>query len=510
MRKLVILIIFLMLVSSLLMAFSNDLESYLNKLEEDESVSADSVFSVISNWDKYKACENKGEFSLKYNQINDTTNAPYVVYIPEHYNQAKKTPLLVVLHGGVGRGSFYPKPLEMAKNNDFIPYADSENWFVLQPLGKRNYTWWDDPGLANIITQITLLKQKYNIDDNKVYVTGFSDGGSGSFHLGLVKPDIFASLFPLNGFISVASIETNTPAFVKNLMNRSIFAINTDLDKLYAAKNMKPLMELAISHGANIFYKEYHGIGHDFSYAPDEIPIMIQNMKNNCRNIFRPKIYWETWTDSYGKCDWIEITKLDTNKTKKSWQQEYNQKIPDERIMFGFFPDEDFSEKGIKVNSVMDSLTTAGKMGLKAGDIIISMDNKPIKNLNDMSRIKEDKARGDKVSLTVLRNNKQEKLQGQFPDTTYYDAFRYNLGSGAVQGEYCANEFNIETSRVNEIALYLHPYMVNFDIPLVVNINGKEVFSEKIKADKDFLIKNFLNNYDRTALWAKRLVFNIE
>lgn len=126
-----------------------------------------------------------------------------------------------------------------------------------------------------------------------------------------------------------------------------------------------------------------------------------------------------------------------------------------------------------------------------------------------MDSLKTFKERGDEVSLIVMRNGKQIELKGQFPDTTYYDAFKYNKPSGAVKATYCGNHFNIETSRVGKLAIYLYPDMVNFENPVSVKINGREVFNDNINIDRDFMIENFQRNRDRTALWVKRLIFKI-
>ena len=137
------------------------------------------------------------------------------------------------------------------------------------------------------------------------------------------------------------------------------------------------------------------------------------------------------------------------------------------------------------------------------------MDGIPIHSLDDMDSLKAFMQRGDSVSLTVKRYDDEITLYGQFPDTTYNDAIVYSEPSGAVQANYFGNEFILDTSRVKKLALYLHPDMVNFDNPVKVIINDEVVFDEVIEIDREFMTDNFLRNRDRTALWAKRLEFEI-
>ena len=501
--------IFLIMLST---SLSSQDDYWLNKVSNytmNSSITDDSLYTILSNWTQHKQPDSTGVIITYYNQINDTLNAPYVLYIPPNYDPVRKTPLLIYLHGGVSTREFYPIEEDFMKQNYFIPYAEEHTWLMLFPFGNIDTSWWDLSGVHNVQTQIRALKTMYNIDDDRIYMTGFSDGGSGSFFISMTTPDDFASFYPLNGFLSVGSLVTGKPTFIANLRNRRVNAINTDLDGLYPARRMRLVMNLALQAGANLLYKKYLGIGHDFDYAPKEIPIMIKNMENQPRDIFQPILYWETWTFEYGKCDWLEIVEIDSTMTKKFWQLEYQTQLPDNRISFGFYPDDDFEYDGIMVYNLVDGETTAKQMGLQQNDLIIAMDGVPINSLEEMDSLKAFKQRGDSVSLTVKRFEEEVTLYGKFPDTTYYDAITYSKPSGAVQAKYFGNEFVIETSRVKKLAIYLHPDMVNFDNSVKVTINNEVVFDDYVAIDREFMVDNFLRNRDRTALWAKKLEFEL-
>jgi len=479
----------------------------INRLANDDTISDDSLYTILTHWDSYPELDSTGVFITYYNQINDTLNAPYVLFVPSNYDPHQKTAMIVNLHGGVSTREFYPLDEGFPQDNSFIPFAKKNKWLMLFPFGNIDTSWWDMAGVRNIQTQIKTLKTYYNIDDDRIFLTGFSDGASGSFFIAMTSPDDFASMYPLNGFLSVGSIVTNRPTYLPNMVNRSVNVINTDLDGLYPAARMRLIIELALGAGADILYKEYWGIGHAFDYAEYEIPIMINNMKLQPRDIFHPSIYWEAWTPEYGKCDWLEIIEIDSTLEKKSWHKEYQIQLPNDRISFGFYPDDDFDYDGIMVNNLVEGETPARQMGLEERDLIIKMDGIPIHSLGDMDSLKTFKQRGDSVSLTVIRNEEEIKLYGQFPDTTYDDAIIYSKPSGAVKADYFGNEFMIETSGVSKLALYIHPDMVNIDLPVKVVINNEIFFDNYIEIDREFMMDNFLRNRDRTALWANKLEF---
>ena len=497
-------IIFVLLVSSWLMGTDS-----LNDIINDNAISNDSLFVLLSHWNNYQQPDNSGVFLQKENVINDTLIAPYFIHIPQNYDHTKPTQLLVYLHGGVGRKDFIKDFSEYVRElTALFPNEVTNNWFILFPQGNQYTTWWDLVGMENIKTQIRNLKKIYNIDDDNIYMTGFSDGGSASFHFALTTPNMFAAFYPLNGFIAVGSRVTQKSAYLPNLKNRHSRAINTDEDGLYPSADMRLLMELSLQAGADLLYKEYWGIGHDFAYADEDIPIMVEDMKNQARDIFGSEIYWESSSPEFNRCDWLEITRLDTLETPKEWQKEYNIKMENKRIQFGFYHDDTFEGKGVKVRDVIES-STADSMSLKKADIVIKMDGKDVENIEKLSELKTFKKRGDTVSLTVLREDKKVKFTGRFPEVEFHDAFILNKPSGAVKTKYWGNHFEIETSRVDELTIYIHPDMVNLENPITVNINDKEVFNDFISIDREFMVANFLNNFDRKALWVNKIYLKV-
>ena len=480
----------------------------INNLASNQQISNDSLFNIFSNWQNYSQPENTDVFLLEHNQINDTLAAPYVVYIPKDYDCKKKTPLVIYLHGGVSTKVFHETPIEYAEQNYFTEYAKENNWIVVYPMGNNETAWWNLAGINNLRAQIRKLKSLYNIDDNRIYISGFSDGGSGSFHLALNAPDDFAAFYPLNGMISVGSIVTQIPVFIPNFRNRFVYAVNTDEDGLYPAKKMRDIIKLSLDADANMFYKEYWGIGHTFEYADKELPILFDNMKTKTRNIFPPEIYWETSMLEYGKFDWLQITVIDTLLAPKKWQKEYNVEIADERVSFGFYNDREYGDYGTRISKIVPE-SAADSMGLKENDIIIKMDGIEAENIGKLIELRSEKKRGDIFTLTILQEDNEIQLSGQFPEVTHYNALNYSKPSGAVKAAYYGNHFDIKTSRVSQIALYVHPRMINLDIPIVVTINGKELFNEIVEIDRDFMMENFKKNLDKKALWVNKIILNI-
>ena len=100
----------------------------INGLANDETISDDSLYTILTHWNSYPAPDSTGVFNIYYNQINDTLSAPYVLYVPPNYDPQKKTPMIVYLHGGVSTKVFYPLEDGYPKKVPFVPFAAENTW----------------------------------------------------------------------------------------------------------------------------------------------------------------------------------------------------------------------------------------------------------------------------------------------------------------------------------------------------------------------------------------------
>ncbi|MEE9554465.1 MAG: PHB depolymerase family esterase [candidate division Zixibacteria bacterium] len=119
-----------------------------------------------------------GALILNLVLCRDSVERPYIVYVPPNYDPGLPTPLLVVLHGGAAGAKITEDPKKYAESHPFSLMAQENGWLALYPFGQSGATWFDDVGMANIKNLIRIIKSEYNVDDNRVWMGGFSDGGS--------------------------------------------------------------------------------------------------------------------------------------------------------------------------------------------------------------------------------------------------------------------------------------------------------------------------------------------
>jgi acetyl esterase/lipase len=123
----------------------------------------------------------------------------HLIFLPVGYEDSpKKWPLLLYLHGGMGRGSdfkklyWYPVPKMILEEKYKLPFI------VLIPQCPEGKMW---SGME-LIEVAELLKhtiRSYKVDSTRVYAVGYSMGGNGVLALANYVPDMFAAIAPMSG-----------------------------------------------------------------------------------------------------------------------------------------------------------------------------------------------------------------------------------------------------------------------------------------------------------------------
>ena len=135
--------------------------------------------------------QTKEVFSAK---VTKTFAYKYLKYLPEGYDGKKKVPLLLFLHGAGERGDNLdlvtvhgpPKLIKKGKKFPFI---------VISPQCLKG-SWWDAAGLDALLDEFI---SKHAVDESRIYCTGLSMGGYGTWALGGQNPKRFAALAPICG-----------------------------------------------------------------------------------------------------------------------------------------------------------------------------------------------------------------------------------------------------------------------------------------------------------------------
>lgn len=304
--------------------------------------STEDLYSEIKNYNPYLTKQEQN-YSILF-KINDSTQTALLVHLPKNYDPTKKYPLLFFLHGAVrqnGLSDFQPAGLYLGGwNRYYTKYAEQNEVILIFPKGSKQYNWMTpDDGFFMIPEMLKLIKKGIHVDDNKVFISGHSNGATGSFSYWMKQPTQFAGFYGFNTYPIVFTGGT----FVENSKNRSFINFSTDEDYYYPPNANDDFTKLM--SGISADYKEYryNGFPHWFPQFDESEPayqILFEDLMKRKRNPFPKEISWELDDQSYGNIDWISDIKLDTLSSKKPWHQELNFKI-DKWLEFEDQNDED-------------------------------------------------------------------------------------------------------------------------------------------------------------------------
>ena len=169
-----------------------------------------------------------------------------LIEVPQEYDPARRWPVRVQLHGGVDRQN--PEEGRRRRGNR-IP---GEPQIVLHPFGWGESAWWHGSQVDNILSLVDRVKRQYNVDEARIYLTGTSDGGTGTYFLAMREPTLWSSCLPLIGHLGVLanpSVGADGDLFLSNLVNRPFFVVNGVSDPLYPAARVAPYLEAMTSRG---------------------------------------------------------------------------------------------------------------------------------------------------------------------------------------------------------------------------------------------------------------------
>ena len=182
----------------------------------------------------------------------------YMLYLPEGYeaDTQKAWPLIFFLHGYGDRGD---NILVLAKASPFMYIRDQGPLpcIIAAPLLRATDGYTSFPVLY-LDAALQEIQSTYRVDSKRIYVTGLSMGGEGTWRFALHQPGLFAAIVPLSAYLDDADAET-----MKLIQNLPVWAIHgADDDVVPLAKGEKPVDALKAA-GGNVQFSVLAGHDHD-------------------------------------------------------------------------------------------------------------------------------------------------------------------------------------------------------------------------------------------------------
>lgn len=205
-------------------------------------------------------------FQNKVFQNADGHTSPYVVFVPKGYDGTKPMPVILFLHGSGETKGGKKQPAEVGigpairKREATFPFIT-----VIPQSEKRTWKADSEDGQRALAILAEVMKA-YKTDPNRVYLTGLSMGGYGSWSLAAAHPEKWAALAPVCG--------GGDPNTVSKFQNIPVWCFHGAADKGVPVARSREMISALKTAGAKPKYTEYPGVPHncwDKAYGTDEL-----------------------------------------------------------------------------------------------------------------------------------------------------------------------------------------------------------------------------------------------
>jgi predicted esterase len=200
----------------------------------------------------------RGEFKKAYRSKVDSTLQPYQVFVPAAYDKSKTFPLVIALHGMGGDENSY---LQAYAQGAFKLEAEKHGYIVACPKGRKPASMYLGDAEKDVMDVIAEVRRDYNIDPDRIYLTGHSMGGYGTWSVAMSHPDVFAALAPISG-------GANNPAAMSKIAHIPVLVVHGDNDPTVPVERSRVIVATGKKLGAEIKYIEVPGGDHGSVVAP--------------------------------------------------------------------------------------------------------------------------------------------------------------------------------------------------------------------------------------------------
>lgn len=166
--------------------------------------------------------------------------------------ETEKVPLIIQLHGAGERGNG-KEDLEKVDVHGFSKYLKTaeHNCVVIMPQCPIDTFW--VARVESIVKFIEHIIKEFNVDEDRVYLTGLSMGGYGTWFTAMARPDLFAAIAPICG---------GGMAWNAGVLKMPVWAFHGANDTLVSPTQSDEMVSALKDSGADVTYTRLDGVGH--------------------------------------------------------------------------------------------------------------------------------------------------------------------------------------------------------------------------------------------------------
>jgi predicted peptidase len=213
-------------------------------------------------------------FLTRVHQDPDGKEAKYVLFIPYDYTGEKPYPLILFLHGLGESGADGHKQVEVGLGPAIKRQESTFPFITIFPQSQKR-TW--QAGSTDAKRALSILEEvqkQYRVDPQRIYLSGLSMGGYGTWSLAMAEPQRWAAMVPICG-----GGDARQAAKIKDI---PCWCFHGAADKVVNVERSRAMIKALEASGGKPKYTEYPGVGHkswDEAYATPDLFTWLSEQK---------------------------------------------------------------------------------------------------------------------------------------------------------------------------------------------------------------------------------------
>lgn len=213
----------------------------------------------VNNWDAGAL-----RFFAEVNDGPQNIRQPYFVHLPRDYDPRELYPLIIFLGGGGGRGDFtFLSTCRVFEGDGVL-----NDYILLVPQAEGR--WWEKEREMLFREVLGQMVRRFSIDTDRIYLSGYSNGGTGSYYYSVHDPQRYPAIFSIMGFPFLrneAPLSQDDMKMLRSLRNTAVYLVHGDKDEDVDVRGDRFAHQFLRRVGYPVRYKELKGRGHNIRLA---------------------------------------------------------------------------------------------------------------------------------------------------------------------------------------------------------------------------------------------------
>jgi len=235
----------------------------------------------------------------------------YGLYVPLTYTPSRSYPLVICLHGAGFDGDTYLDRWQPRLGEDYLLACPSID------LG----AWWTREGEELVLAVLSEVSRKYRVDSDRVFLTGMSNGGIGTYLIGLNHPDRFAALVPM-----AAALPPDLFPLLENAKNLPFYIIHGAQDQVMPVQYSREVVDYLRNRGQSVIYREHervHPMAGGHFFPREELPDLLEWLSGQARRPVPRELVVVRDRDHPGQSYWVRIDEIESG-VGSFWESEHD------------------------------------------------------------------------------------------------------------------------------------------------------------------------------------------